>query len=420
MSGLVGGVVFPESVLSSSWFSLLAAVVAFNTIVYLGLTLSKLVPLPHQFHPSQVRRWLSFFGFSIKESAAMKDVPARRVVDSSDPYENLRLGVVRQDMPQAFALAGGFIILLSVVAFVSAPSGLLVGSLALLCSGLLFLALAQVLARVDVVNPRVFMWVWVVSCVVVVWVLVFDAVYLSSPFPLLYVFVLLVSFPSVTLAWRPTFVGSFVMLGSVLVGVWLVEGGEDFAVVAVSVVAVLVGWALLRLRLSALDTVADDRVMLASVASADGLTGALSRRGLLTLLPGVAGLASRVGEQVCVMVVSVDDLAVANSRYGVAYGDDVLCKVFESVSGCVRVGDLVARWDSSVFVVVGLGSLPDGDALAVRVSDAVEASGVNLGRSPTVLSVGVAAGVPGVVVFDELLAQAVAGLGDGSGVVSVS
>ena len=94
--------------------------------------------------------------------------------------------------------------------------------------------------------------------------------------------------------------------------------------------------------------------------------------------------------------------------------------MFESVSSSVRVGDLVARWDSSMFVVVGLGGTPDVDALAVRVSEAVEASGVNLGRVATVLSVGVAAGVPGVVVFDELLAQAVAGLGDGSGVVSVS
>jgi len=52
---LPDGLLFPESVLSSGWFTLLATVVALNTIIYVGLTLAKVIPWPRQFHPRRVR-----------------------------------------------------------------------------------------------------------------------------------------------------------------------------------------------------------------------------------------------------------------------------------------------------------------------------------------------------------------------------
>ena len=52
------GILLPESVLTSNWFILMATVVAFNTIIYMGLTLSKLIPMPRQFHPERVRGWM--------------------------------------------------------------------------------------------------------------------------------------------------------------------------------------------------------------------------------------------------------------------------------------------------------------------------------------------------------------------------
>ena len=95
MTRAAGGIVLPESVLTSQWFILLATVVAFNTVVYLGLTLAKLIPLPKQFHPSRVRRWLRAGGIEIAEDSAMDDIPVRMLAESADPYENRRGAVLQ-------------------------------------------------------------------------------------------------------------------------------------------------------------------------------------------------------------------------------------------------------------------------------------------------------------------------------------
>lgn len=43
---LVTGILLPESILSQPWFFYLAGFVAFNTIVFVGLSLAKLVMWP--------------------------------------------------------------------------------------------------------------------------------------------------------------------------------------------------------------------------------------------------------------------------------------------------------------------------------------------------------------------------------------
>ena len=85
MSALFGGILLPESVLSTTWFALLATVVAFNTIVYVGLTLSKLMPLPKQCHPSQVRLWLAFAGMEIDKESEMNSIQPHQELDPQHP-----------------------------------------------------------------------------------------------------------------------------------------------------------------------------------------------------------------------------------------------------------------------------------------------------------------------------------------------
>jgi hypothetical protein len=51
-SELVAGLLLPESVLSSLWFSVLAAFVAINTVMYVSLAVGKILP---KIHP---RDWL--------------------------------------------------------------------------------------------------------------------------------------------------------------------------------------------------------------------------------------------------------------------------------------------------------------------------------------------------------------------------
>ena len=88
------------------------------------------------------------------------------------------------------------------------------------------------------------------------------------------------------------------------------------------------------------------------------------------------------------------------------YGDDVLRAVADTIQEAVRRGDLVARWQDGEFLVAGIGSKPNADELIRRVHEAVQSSGVHLGKWPTNVSVGVAAGDPRETTFDELLAEA--------------
>jgi GGDEF domain-containing protein len=55
MTPVISGLLLPESILNEPWFRTFTLFVAFNTIVYLGLTVSKLAPWPAQIRPARVR-----------------------------------------------------------------------------------------------------------------------------------------------------------------------------------------------------------------------------------------------------------------------------------------------------------------------------------------------------------------------------
>ncbi len=399
------GIVLPESVLTSQWFILLATVVAFNTVVYLGLTLAKLIPLPKQFHPSRVRRWLKAGGIEIDEDSAMEDIPARVLPETANPYENLRRGIAKRDIPQAFALVGGLIILLSMAAFITNVENRTYGALLELVVGLAFLLISQILGRRDF-RARAVMWTWALSCVVLVGVLSLEAVRAQSQTPVAYALIVLTAFAPVTLAWRPSIVAAEIMFGIVIIASLRVDGNEDARLIVTAFAAIIVSFTLLRLRLVSLDALSDERAKSEALASTDVLTGLLTRNGLLSLMPGMAGIAERVNDEVCVMYFDINDLEKANNEYGVNYGDDVLRGVAKSIQEQVRVGDLVARWAGDEFLVAGLGGRPDAEVLAHRIQEAVRRTGVNLGRWPTTLKVGTAAGDPRETTFELLLEQA--------------
>jgi hypothetical protein len=85
MSHLDTGILLPQSTLTEPWFVLLSTVVAFNTIIYVGLTLSKLIPWPHQFHPSRVRGWLSRLNPTHDRESPMTRVPVPRTRTCGGP-----------------------------------------------------------------------------------------------------------------------------------------------------------------------------------------------------------------------------------------------------------------------------------------------------------------------------------------------
>jgi diguanylate cyclase (GGDEF)-like protein len=419
VNGLTAGLVLPQSVLTSDWFMWLATVVAFNTIVYVGLTLAKLIPLPKQFHPSRVRGWLRAIGTDVDKDTAVDEIPTRAIPEGTNPYDRMRTTIAKRDIPQAFALVGGFVVLLAAAAIIGSAGRELTDHLVELAAGMIFLLLAQILGRRDF-GARTMMWTWATASTLLVLIFIVEAFHARSQTPLAYALIAMTAFAPVTLAWRPTFTASGVMFAGMTVASVMVPGVEDLRIVASTFAALVIGATLLRLRLTALDALSDEQAKSEALATTDVLTGALTRNGLVSLMPEMAGIAERVEEHVCVMLVDINSLEKANEQYGVRYGDDVLREVANVVEGHVRAGDLVARWGGDEFLVAGLGHKPDAQLLATRIEEAVRRTGINLGRWPTTVKVGTAAGDPRETTFDTLVAEAIAEAGHSSTQVPTS
>jgi diguanylate cyclase (GGDEF)-like protein len=399
------GLVLPESVLTSNWFILLATMVAFNTIIYVGLTLSKLVPMPQQFHPGRVRGWMRKLGMDPDKDTAADDIPRPELPDSPDPYENMRRGIARRDIPQAFGLVGALVILVATTALIAFRSTAITIHVVELFVGVLFLVCAQVLGRRHFRAVTV-MWTWAMACVLLVGLMMAEAPYTQSLFPIAYAFVVMTAFAPITLSWRPSIAGAALMLTALITASQLIEGNEDIRLITAGIAALLVSATLLRLRLTAITALSDEKARSEALVTTDVLTGTLTPRGLLTIMPTVAGTAERTGEDVCLMYFGVAGLATANAQYGVHYGDDVLRAVAKAIQGTVRLGDLVARWGGDEFLVAGIGGKPSADDLARRIQEAVRKSGVNLGKWPITVKAGSAAGDPRQTTFDQLLLEA--------------
>ena len=405
MSQLWAGIVLPESVLTSNWFQVLAVIVALNTLVYVGLTISKLIPLPKPIHPKRVRKALDTVGIDIDEESVVDQIPDRDLPETDDPYEHMRNTIARRDIPQAFALVGGLIALIAILGFFFASPQEQPGVLVELLSGLVYLLISQILARANV-RARVCMWTWCLAAVGLVLIIVWESIRLDSQFPLTVGLVVLTGFAPVSLAWRPALVSAALMLASISYAAITVAGYEDARVIVLSLVALVVSGMLLRMRLIALDALADEEARSEALATTDVLTGSLTKNGLLSLMPGVAAIAARTDQNVCIMYFDIENLAKANSQYGVHYGDDVLRGVASAIRENVRQGDLVARWSGDEFLVAGIGNRPDAQAIASRIQSVVQATGLNLGRWPTTVAVGTAAGDPTQTTFETLVAQA--------------
>ena len=123
----------------------------------------------------------------------------------------------------------------------------------------------------------------------------------------------------------------------------------------VVVVAVVASIALHLGRTRVFSDMAQLVMRLEVLAYEDPLTGLATPRGLLEVLPALITRATESALDVFVLLIDVDDLGALNEGEGRRAGDDAV----KSVAGCMRAAarsaDLLIRWGSDDFAVIGMG-----------------------------------------------------------------
>ena len=149
-----------------------------------------------------------------------------------------------------------------------------------------------------------------------------------------------------------------------------------------------------------------------TLANVDTLTGALSRRNILSLAEQELARSNRYDLPLMVLMLDLDHFKLINDRYGHAAGDAVLQEFVKTVTGVLRESDLIGRLGGEEFVVLLPNTTPDGGrALAQRIIDSVRDSTAEVcgQRIPYTVSVG-AGCLVGETSFAALLVRADAAL----------
>ena len=146
------------------------------------------------------------------------------------------------------------------------------------------------------------------------------------------------------------------------------------------------------------------------LAVTDPLTGTFNRRHFFIAGERWFAHSRQAQEQLCVLLLDVDDFKAINDQHGHAAGDRVLIAVAEACKASLRETDLLARYGGEEFVAL----LPATDMaralqIAERMRAAVAGADVIADNGAIVrptASVGVSALTAAPVSFDALLAQA--------------
>ncbi len=146
---------------------------------------------------------------------------------------------------------------------------------------------------------------------------------------------------------------------------------------------------------------------LKSIANTDNLTGVLNRLALDDYLK-IADQQPQHYQQLCLIIVDIDNFKQVNDRYGHIFGDQVIVSVAQCLKNNVRGSDLIVRFGGDEFLIV-LHQMNMEQTLrsAEKIRDAVSKLDLSVPDSDLKISVSVSIGVAvGADNWLELLAQA--------------
>ena len=319
--------------------------------------------------------------------------PDQGAVGAPESRRVLRLEIARHQVPETLAWAGALTCAFGVVnALTLADQGPRAWVFNVVF-GPVFLLMAWVV-RTDRVPVAAVPWVWV-GCSTALVALLADA-YRVAPTDagLAYLAVVMTAFPVLAVGWAPFLVAGGVMLAVTVPALASAPDQDLVADTLVCLAALAVGAALLRLRIRALDALADSQARLEQQATMDRLSGVLNRNGLQRAMPAVVAGAQRAGEDLLVWFVDVRGLKTANDRLGHEVGDAIIAAVGRALEASVRANDLVGRWGGDEFLVLGTGRSGSAEPLNQRVNAALATDATLRGRWSGTVSVGFAAGPP--------------------------
>ena len=309
---------------------------------------------------------------------------------------DLRLQVAQRQVPEILTWAGGLTLVFAVVNYVSLPDESMASWLINLIFGPLFIILAW-LIHADRIPIVAVPWVWALSSLVLVAMLANAYRLDPSGAGLAYISAVMVAFGALTHAWLPFAVAGAGMLATVTMSFSVTPGADVIEDVLVCAAALGISAALLRLRLGALDALADTQAQLDRQATSDPLSGVLNRHGLRRAIPAVVAGAQRSAAPLLVWFVDVRGLKAANDQHGHDLGDAIIAAVGRALRSCVRTNDLIARWGGDEFVILGTGGAVAGGSdsaldLNARVNAALAVDPDLVGRWQGTVTVGFASG----------------------------
>ena len=296
---LANGILLPQDLLNSLWFQVFAAFVAFNTVIYVGLTLSKLMVWPRQARLRAMAAHLPTGGRGGGGTGGAATPPGLPPEGAPATW-NLRTSLVGNDAPIATAGLGALLILINAILFAWDPSGPATPHIVGLALGVAFIGAAQIMSRARL-GQEAMSWSWVAVVMV-------TGIYLASPLlddhetqALGFLLIVMTAFPAVLVSWRPFIVTGVLLMGSVVFATFWSDQSESAGWLPLAVAAFGVGALLLRTRLASVTALEEAEALSQRLATTDPLTGLLSHSGMESMLPRFAATASRAGESVCVL-----------------------------------------------------------------------------------------------------------------------